>query len=108
MLNLWVRFHLPTPGSSLAGTWRRESQPPNRNPFMIDNEGCHYIKKLNAVSMSAVLPLKSGRRDGDFNLNFLSKLAKLTCRCFLRAEIYVFAAFRFDENPESFTVAGVG
>ena len=74
---------------------------PTKNSISTFSQKQEYFslfKKLKTPSMSAVFPLKSGRRDGDFNLNFLSKLAKLTCRCFLRSEIYVFAAFRFDEK----------
>ena len=50
----------------------------------------------------ARLALKNRRRHQYFNFNFSAKRAKLTCRCFLRLNLFfLFAAFRFDEKRHS-------
>ena len=59
-----------------------------------------HIKKKNwkRQKLSADFALKNRRWYHYFSFNFSAKRAKLTSRCFLRSEIYVFAAFWFDEK----------
>ena len=56
-------------------------------------------KKLKTKKLSAVFPVKSGRRHHVLRFNFSAERAKLTCRCFWRLKnIFLFAAFRFDSE----------
>ena len=59
-----------------------------------------HIKKKSwkRQKLSADFALKNRRWYHYFSFNFSAKRAKLTSRCFLRSEIYVFAAFWFDEK----------